>query len=86
MLPRVGPSPVPREERDPLNPPWTPQGEPVSKERGLSTDRSTGCHFLSFSAKTLDQGQAFPGKAGNDKEKFLKTEASQKNKRGQTTV
>lgn len=39
MLTGVGPSPVPREEENLLTPPWTPPGEPVSKERGLSAKR-----------------------------------------------
>lgn len=43
MLTGAGPSPVPREEREPtdslLTPPWTPKGEPVSKRRALSAER-----------------------------------------------
>lgn len=41
MLTRVGPTPVPREGENLLMPPWTPQDEPVSKERGLSAKKGT---------------------------------------------
>lgn len=43
----AGPSPVPREEREPtdspLTPPWTLRGEPVSKERAALREGYCGC-------------------------------------------
>lgn len=62
VLTGAGPSPVPREEREPtdslLTPPWTPKGEPVSKKRALSAKRRKYCGcFLRSLAKTLDQAR-----------------------------
>lgn len=62
MLTGAGPSPVPREEREPtdslLTPPWTLKGEPVSKRRTLSAKRRKYCScFLRSLAKTLDQAR-----------------------------
>lgn len=47
-----------------MTPPWTLKGGPVSKERALSTKRRENCAVPQILAKTLDQGQAFPGEAG----------------------